>query len=208
MRRVDGVTPNPHSPPAPSMNASVLSTDRGILTCTGCPASARGFTLPASELPSGIFAYIAISERRPGSNSPEIALTCRRVAVMGLTRQQPIQRTIPMKPRLWWGCKTHNAKARQYARVLLERFRTNRLVARFLASSLALLDLLWDAIGPFLRREGVRRGLLFGLALFLILGVLAVLLARPSTFSLAQTIVVSVLVLMSVVAMLVMDLFD
>jgi hypothetical protein len=120
----------------------------------------------------------------------------------------PIQRTIPMKPRLWWGRKKHNTEVPQYARVLLERFRTNRRVARFLASSLALLDLLRDAIGPFFRREGVRRGLLFGLASFLILGVLVVLLARPSTFSPAQTIVVSVLVLMSVVAMLVMDLFD
>ena len=50
--------------------------------------------------------------------------------------------------------------------------------------------------------------MLFGLGSFLILAVLILLLVRPSTFSPAQTIVVSVLMLVSVVATLVIDLFD
>ena len=50
--------------------------------------------------------------------------------------------------------------------------------------------------------------MLFGLGSFLILGVLILLLVQPVTFSPAQTIMVSVLVLMSVTGMLVMDLFD
>jgi hypothetical protein len=113
-----------------------------------------------------------------------------------------------MRPRLWRWRKVHHAEIPQNVRVLLDRFRSRPRVARILASSVALLNLLRDAIDPYLRREGVRRGLLFGLGSFLILGVLVMLLVRPSTFSPAQTIVVSVLVLLSVVAMFVMDLFD
>jgi hypothetical protein len=73
---------------------------------------------------------------------------------------------------------------------------------------MAHLSMVRDAIEPFLRKEGVRRGLLFGFGSFLILGVLVLLLLRPGTFSPAETIIVSVLMLVTATAMLVMDLFD
>jgi len=81
-------------------------------------------------------------------------------------------------------------------------------VARVLASSITLLSTLRDAIEPFIQKEGVRRGLLFGLGSFLILGVLILSLVQPGMLSPAQTIVASVLALLSVTAMLVMDLLD
>ena len=68
--------------------------------------------------------------------------------------------------------------------------------------------MLRDAIEPILGEGDLRRGLMFGLGAFLILGVLILLLVRPITFSPAETIVVSFLILASVVALLVMDLFD
>lgn len=49
---------------------------------------------------------------------------------------------------------------------------------------------------------------MFGLGVFVILSVLILLLARPIIFSPAETIIVSFLILLSVVAMLVVDLFD
>jgi preprotein translocase subunit SecD len=65
-----------------------------------------------------------------------------------------------------------------------------------------------DAIEPILGQGDLRRGLMFGLGAVLILGVLILLLVRPTTFSPAETITVSFLILVSVVAMLVMDLID
>ena len=50
--------------------------------------------------------------------------------------------------------------------------------------------------------------MLFGLGSFLILGVLILSLVQPGMLSPAHTIVASVLALMSVTAMLVMDLLD
>jgi hypothetical protein len=67
--------------------------------------------------------------------------------------------------------------------------------------------MLADAIEPILGKVEVRRGVSFGLGSFLILGVLILLLSQP-TISPAQIIVASVLMLVSVVAMFVMDLFD
>jgi hypothetical protein len=96
----------------------------------------------------------------------------------------------------------------QIARALFDRFRSRPDVARVLASSIALLSTLRDAIEPFIQKEGVRRGLLFGLGSFLILGVLILSLVQPGMLSPAQTIVASVLALMSVTAMLVIDLLD
>jgi hypothetical protein len=113
-----------------------------------------------------------------------------------------------MKTRLRRWRKVHFAEIPQTARGLFDRFRSRPRVARVLASSVARLSLLRDAIESILRKEGVKRGLLFGLGSFLILGVLVLLLLRPSTFSPVQTILVSVLMLMSVTAMLVLDLFD
>jgi preprotein translocase subunit SecD len=68
--------------------------------------------------------------------------------------------------------------------------------------------MLRDAIEPILGKGDLRRGLMFGLGAFLILGVLILLLVRPTTFSPAETIMVSFLIPASVVALLVMDLFD
>ena len=68
--------------------------------------------------------------------------------------------------------------------------------------------MLRDAIEPILGKGDFRRGLMFGLGAFVILGVLILLLARPIIFSPAETIIVSFLILLSVVAMLVVDLFD
>ena len=99
------------------------------------------------------------------------------------------------------------AEIPQDARVLFNRFRSRPEVARVLAGSIALLDMLRAAIEPILGKGDLRRGVLFGLGSFLILGVLILLLSQP-TISPAQIIVVSVLMLVSVVAMLVMDLFD
>jgi preprotein translocase subunit SecD len=65
-----------------------------------------------------------------------------------------------------------------------------------------------DAIDPILGEGDLRRGLMFGLGAFLILGVLILLLVRPTAFSPAETIMVSFLMLASVIAMLVMDLID
>jgi predicted membrane channel-forming protein YqfA (hemolysin III family) len=113
-----------------------------------------------------------------------------------------------MKPVFWWWRKMHDAETPQNAGGPFDRFRSRPQVARVLASSVTLLSMLRDAIGTFFRKEGVRRGLLFGLGSFLILGVLILLLVQPVTYSPAQTIMVSVLVLMSVTGMLVMDLFD
>jgi hypothetical protein len=126
-------------------------------------------------------------------------LSCKRVA---------FRRMFPMKPVSWWWRKMHDAETPHSAGDLFDRFRSRPQVARVLASFVTLLSVLRDATGTFLRREGVKRGLLFGLGSFLILGVLILLLVQPITFSPAQTIVVSVLVLMSVTGMLVMDLFD
>jgi hypothetical protein len=68
--------------------------------------------------------------------------------------------------------------------------------------------MLRDAIEPILGKGDLRRGLMFGLGAFLILGVLILLLVRPTTFSPAETIMVSFLMPASVVALLVLDLFD
>ena len=68
--------------------------------------------------------------------------------------------------------------------------------------------MLRDAIEPILGKGDLRRGLMFGLGAFLILGVLILLLVRPTTFSPAETIMVSFLIPASVVALLVMDLID
>ena len=81
-------------------------------------------------------------------------------------------------------------------------------MARTLASCIKLSIMLRDAIEPILGKGDLRRGLMFGLGAFLILGVLSLLLVRPTTFSPAETIMVSFLMLASVVAMLVMDLID
>jgi preprotein translocase subunit SecD len=68
--------------------------------------------------------------------------------------------------------------------------------------------MLRDAIEPILGKGDLRRGLIFGLGAFIILGVLILLLVRPTAFSPAETIMVSFLIVASVVAMLVMDLID
>jgi preprotein translocase subunit SecD len=68
--------------------------------------------------------------------------------------------------------------------------------------------MLRDAIEPILGKGDLRRGLMFGLGAFLILGILILLLVRPIAFSPVETIMVSVLIPASVVVMLVMDLFD
>jgi preprotein translocase subunit SecD len=65
-----------------------------------------------------------------------------------------------------------------------------------------------DAIEPILGKGDLRRGLMFGLGAFLILGTLILLLVRPIAFFPVETIMVSVLIPASVVVMLVMDLFD
>ena len=80
-------------------------------------------------------------------------------------------------------------------------------ITQLFSSQALRLDMLRDAIEPILGRGDLRRGVLFGLGAFLILGVLILLLSQP-TISPAQIIVVSVLMLVSVVATLVMDLFD
>jgi hypothetical protein len=105
--------------------------------------------------------------------------------------------------------KAHLAGVPQSARVLFDRFRSRPQVARTLASCLKLPTMLRDAIEPILGKGDLRRGLMFGLGAFLILGVLILLfLVRPTAFSPAETIMVSFLMLASVVAMLVMDLID
>ena len=121
-------------------------------------------------------------------------------------RKHNLPKTIPIKPRLWWWRK-HLAEIPQNARVLFNRFRSRPQVARVLAGSITLLKMLADAIEPILGKVEVRRGVSFGLGSFLILGVLILLLSQP-TISPAQIIVASVLMLVSVVAMFVMDLFD
>lgn len=110
--------------------------------------------------------------------------------------------------RWWWQRKVHGAGRPQKAQVSFEAVRSIPQVAWLLAKSRTLLDLLRDATQSLLRKEGVKRGLLFGLASFLLLAALVFLLNSHNTFSPAETIVVSVLVLMSVVAMLVMDLSE
>jgi hypothetical protein len=85
-------------------------------------------------------------------------------------------------------------------------FQSTRVVFDCLRSR--LYAALQDLLEPILRKEGVKRGLLFGLGSILILGVLILLLVRPSTFSPAEIILVSILILMSVTAIFVMDLFD
>jgi len=113
-----------------------------------------------------------------------------------------------MKPRLWWWWrKVHYAETPQKLRILFDRFRSRPQVARVLASSVTLLSMLRNAIEPILGKGDLRRGFLFGLGSFLILGVLILLLSQP-TLSPAHVIVVPVLMLMSVVAMLVIDLLD
>jgi predicted membrane channel-forming protein YqfA (hemolysin III family) len=100
------------------------------------------------------------------------------------------------------------AQISQNARILIYRLWSRPHVARALASPITLVSMLRAVIEPLLRKEGVKRGLLHGLGSFFILGVLILLLVHPSTFSPAQTILVSILMLMSVTALLVMDLFD
>jgi len=94
------------------------------------------------------------------------------------------------------------------ASMVQARRRAAAVVTRALAGSIALLKMLGDAIEPILGRGDARRGVLFGLGAFALLGVLTLLLWRPSTFSPGQTIMVAVLVMVSVIAMLVMDLLD
>jgi len=115
---------------------------------------------------------------------------------------RPIRGTIPTQHESVLVAQSQNV------RDLFDRFRSRPDVARVLASSITLLSTLRDAIEPFIQKEGVRRGLLFGLGSFLILGVLILSLVQPGMLSPAQTIVASVLALLSVTAMLVMDLLD
>jgi hypothetical protein len=112
-----------------------------------------------------------------------------------------------MRPGSWWR-KVHFVEIPQLARILFDRLKSNSQVARISASLIPRFYALRDAIEAILRKEGVRRGLLFGLGSCLILGVLVLLLVRPSAFSPAETMLVSLLILMSVTFMLVMDLFD
>jgi hypothetical protein len=105
-------------------------------------------------------------------------------------------------------CRKVYAQISQNARILFYRLWSRPHVARAHASAITLVSMLRDVIEPLLHKEGVKRGLLLGLGSFLILGVLILLLVSPSTFSPAQTILVSILMLMSVTALLVMDLFD
>ena len=92
--------------------------------------------------------------------------------------------------------KVYDVQIFQNARVVFDRLRSRLYAA------------LQDALEPILRKEGLKRGLLFGLGSILILGVLILLLVRPNTFSPAEIILVSILILMSVTAIFVMDLFD
>jgi hypothetical protein len=105
--------------------------------------------------------------------------------------------------------KAHLAGVPQSARVLFDRFRSRPRVARTLASCVKFSIVLQDAIEAILGKGDLRRGLMFGLGAFLILGVLILLfMVRPTAFSPAETIMVSFLMLASVVAILVVDLFD
>jgi len=112
-----------------------------------------------------------------------------------------------MRPGSWWR-KVHFVEIPQLARILFDRLKSNSQVARISASLIPRFYALRDAIEAILRKEGVRRGLLFGFGSCLILGVLVLLLVRPNAFSPAETMIVSFLILMSVTVMLVMDLFD
>jgi hypothetical protein len=112
--------------------------------------------------------------------------------------------------RFWltWWRKAHLAGIPQSARTLFSRFRSKPQAARILASCIQFSIMVRHAIEPILGKGDLRRGLMFGLGAFVILFVLILLLVRPITFSPAETIVVSFLILASVVALLVMDLFD
>jgi len=111
-----------------------------------------------------------------------------------------------MKPRLWR--KVHCAEISRNARFVIDRLRSRLHATCALASLTALVSMLQGVVEPLLGKEGVKRGLLFGLGSIFVLGVLILLLVRPSAFSPAETILVSILMLMSVTAILVVDLFD
>jgi hypothetical protein len=99
-----------------------------------------------------------------------------------------------MKSTRWR--KLYDMQIFQSARALFDR-----LGSRLFAA-------LQEVLEPILSKEGVKRGLLFGLGSILILGVLILLLVHPSTFSPAEITLVSILILMSVTAIFIMDLFD
>jgi hypothetical protein len=88
-----------------------------------------------------------------------------------------------MKTRLRWWRKVSYARILQRARVLFVRFGSRPGRERILGQFVTLSDVFRDTFERFFHKEGVKRGLLFGLGAFLIVGVLALLLVAPSSFS-------------------------
>jgi hypothetical protein len=81
-------------------------------------------------------------------------------------------------------------------------------MGRIMAGSSALLGVLRDAIGRILSNRDLKRGFLFSLGSFLVLGILMLLLVQPSELSPFHIILVSVLLSVTIIAMLVLNLFD
>ena len=77
-----------------------------------------------------------------------------------------------------------------------------------MTGSSALLGVLRDMIGRILGNRDLKRGFLFSLGSFLILGILILLLVQPSELSPFQIVLVSVLVSVTTIGMLLVNLFD